>query len=495
MQLHKILAVICLLNILVQNTSYTITKPRVSIITSVYKGDEFIEGFLNDIVRQTIFDQCELIIINANSPGNEEPIIKKFCTTYPNIIYERLSTDPGLYGVWNYAIKKARADLITNANIDDRRNPKFIEIHANALEQDHTIDLVYSDYYISTTPNEPFEKNNYSSYVTAAEFAPTRMNLCLPGPCPMWRKSLHDSVGFFDETFFIAGDFEFWNRIVAQGAQLKKIPGYSCLFYQNPQGLSNLKNAAKIKQHHLENDAIIQKYKHVWYPPKRYNEKFSLIINLYNETNISRMSEYICCLEKNVAHNCIDAIHVLYDTTKDDNKNYLLHYLQSKKIGITYIKECPTYGTCFELANTLFPNKRIIVSNADIYFNETLSLLHNHSLENKFLALTRWNVLSDGRLEIFKQYHNGEFQKLWSETSQDVWIFQTPLKKFVNDSIHLGTMQCDSLIAYQAHISGLTVINPCLSIQCCHLDLTGIRNYNSDIRSEGTWMPVPWQKL
>lgn len=36
--------------------------PLVSIITSVYNGDSFIKGFMHDIVQQTIFKKCELII-------------------------------------------------------------------------------------------------------------------------------------------------------------------------------------------------------------------------------------------------------------------------------------------------------------------------------------------------------------------------------------------------------------------------------------------------
>ena len=45
--------------------------PKISIITSVYDGDDYIESFLEDITRQTIFkDKCELIMVNANSPGN-----------------------------------------------------------------------------------------------------------------------------------------------------------------------------------------------------------------------------------------------------------------------------------------------------------------------------------------------------------------------------------------------------------------------------------------
>ena len=172
-------------------------KPRVSIITSLFKGDEFIAGFLSDIVRQTIFDQCELIIINANSPGREEPIIKEYMKQYPNIVYKKLDHDPGLYAVWNMAIKMARADFITNANVDDRRNPESLEICVRALEGDPAIDLVYSDYYITRTPNETFECNTAQNTVVPYDFSPTLMYKCLPGPQPMWRKTMHEKGWIF----------------------------------------------------------------------------------------------------------------------------------------------------------------------------------------------------------------------------------------------------------------------------------------------------------
>ncbi len=239
-------------------------KPRVSIITSVYNGDEFIEGFLSDIVRQTIFKECELIIINANSAGNEEPIIRRYIQLYPNIVYERIPCDPGLYAVWNYAIKKANADLITNANIDDRRNPKSLEIHAHALEEDHSIDLVYSNVYLTLSANETFEKNSNYALMQPDEFLPERMYQCLPGPQPMWRKSLHSTYGFFDETFFSAGDFEFWNRLASQGVSLKKVPGISGLFYHNPHGLSTDQDSLKVERRNDENERIVKQYCHMW---------------------------------------------------------------------------------------------------------------------------------------------------------------------------------------------------------------------------------------
>jgi glycosyltransferase involved in cell wall biosynthesis len=239
-------------------------KPRVSIITSVYKGDEFIEGFLIDIVRQTIFEECELIIINANSPGNEEPIIKQYCEQYPNIIYERLAADPGLYAVWNYAIRKARADLITNSNLDDRRNPESLEMHARALEEDPAVDLVYSDVYVTHTPNETFENNTHLWLIQPDEFSANIMFKCLPGPLPMWRASLHNHYGFFDEQFISAGDFDYWNRVAAAGVIFKKVPGISGLFYQNPHGLSTDQDALKVERRNYENNLIVARYRHLW---------------------------------------------------------------------------------------------------------------------------------------------------------------------------------------------------------------------------------------
>ena len=59
-------------------------NPKVSIITSLYKGGDFIKGFLDDIVSQTIFDEkCELIIIDANSPDNEKDIILEYQKKQP----------------------------------------------------------------------------------------------------------------------------------------------------------------------------------------------------------------------------------------------------------------------------------------------------------------------------------------------------------------------------------------------------------------------------
>lgn len=237
-------------------------KPRVSIITSVWNGDLFIEGFLADITQQTIFNQCELILINANSPGSEEAVIRRYMEKYPNIIYEKLPADPGLYAVWNRAIRRASAPLIANANLDDRSRFDCLEKQAEAMEADPTIDLVYSAHYLTDFPNETFLHNRNRGGTNPPEFSQKNMFFCLPGARPMWRKNLHDRYGLFSELFFNAGDYEMWLRAVSMGAEFKKIPGILYLVYVNPEGIST--SSKKDHQRRIELELIAAKYSYLY---------------------------------------------------------------------------------------------------------------------------------------------------------------------------------------------------------------------------------------
>lgn len=236
--------------------------PKISIITSVYNGDQFIEGFLEDITRQTIFDQCELIMINANSPGNEETVIQKYMNKYPNIIYKRLEQDPGLYGTWNIALAMSKGTYITNANLDDRLAPNCYEVHARELDTHPEIMLVYSDRYCTCKANETFEHHSGKKLPAGPQWSKEIMYKCWPSNNPMWRKKMHELYGYFDASYKHSGDWEMWLRAIEGGAQFKKIDGYYALYYYNEQGLST----ATIYQseRYQEDLRIVKRYCHVW---------------------------------------------------------------------------------------------------------------------------------------------------------------------------------------------------------------------------------------
>lgn len=242
---------------------------RVTVVSSIYKGTCFLRRFLENICSQTIFNQCELLLINANSPEKraEESIIKEYMNIYPNIKYVDLSWDPGVYGVWNLGIFIAQGAYITNANIDDLRTPNCLEVQADYLDRHPDISLVYADFKYTDDPSSPIDKCSIIADVKHEPITNLKKALsqCIPGPQPMWRKDAHVKAGLFDARYLYSGDWEMWNRMVAVGLLFAQIPDFcSGVYYYNPEGLSTNQVPEKVARRELENKHIIQQYINMW---------------------------------------------------------------------------------------------------------------------------------------------------------------------------------------------------------------------------------------
>ena len=203
-----------------------IKKPKVSIISTFYKAEEFIEQFLQDLTQQTIFSDCELILIDSASPGREKEIVEKYTNKFSNIKYERYEElFPPTEG-HNIAMKKASGKYITWAMIDDRKRQDNLELLLNTLEENQDIDLAYGDCLVTDIKNETFNetKSQTKSEHSIPPFSAENMIKCLPGPMPMWTRRMVDAVGFFDhENQDFCDDWEMWLRCVSNGFKFKKV--------------------------------------------------------------------------------------------------------------------------------------------------------------------------------------------------------------------------------------------------------------------------------
>lgn len=211
----------------------------VSAIVSVYNCERFIEGCLEDLERQTIADKLEIVVVNSGSQQNEEAIIKKFQEKYDNIAYIKTENRETIYQAWNRGIKAASGKYITNANSDDRHKKDALETLVNELENNKDTDLVYYDFIVTDTENEIFDNCTPVAYQNFPEFDEFRF---IRGPSyghqPMWRKIIHDKIIYFDESFEVAGDYEFWIRLsLSEKCKFKHIKEYLGLYFKNPNSL------------------------------------------------------------------------------------------------------------------------------------------------------------------------------------------------------------------------------------------------------------------
>lgn len=242
--------------------------PKISLVTSVFKADDYIEQLMEDITRQTIFEEkCEWIILNVDPPGSEkdEEVIMKYVERYPNnIIYKRLEEDPGIYDTWNMGIKMASGEFVTNVNCDDRRRVDGLEQQAKMLVSHEDADLVYNDSYLVHEPNIMYEDvpHDCSRYQFEQFSKEAMLRGNLPHNNPMWRRDLHEKYGYFNQHYKSAGDWDFWLRCTFGGAKFVKHPEILGVYYFNPTGMStNPEHDSWKKEHEKE---IFQGYLQIY---------------------------------------------------------------------------------------------------------------------------------------------------------------------------------------------------------------------------------------
>ncbi|UCV24726.1 glycosyltransferase [Ferribacterium limneticum] len=224
-------------------------RPLVTAIVSTYSAERFMQGCLEDLVAQTLFSEIEVLVIDSGSPQGESAISLEFARQYPQITLIRTEREP-LYVAWNRAIPLARGKYITNANTDDRHRVDFMEVMVATLERHPEVALVYADQLISHTENETFEQCECRGAKRRhwPDYTPEDLMLrCITGSQPMWRKSLHNELGFFDTRYRIGADYDMWLRFAAN-YPLMHLPEPLGVLFDSPNTISGSDNRLLLNQ-------------------------------------------------------------------------------------------------------------------------------------------------------------------------------------------------------------------------------------------------------
>ena len=180
---------------------------KTSAIVSAYYAEEYIEGRIKNLLQH----DCEIVVV-CQDGSTEEKITrdaKVHVITTPDI--------PTVYAAWNLGIKAASGDYVTSANSDDRHYPGSIKILEGVLDNNPDVAVAYFD--VDRFDNLDEKPTGHFKWREGG-FSELYWKGCFVGPMPLWRKSLHDKYGYFDESYTVAGDYEFWMRITSNGEKL-----------------------------------------------------------------------------------------------------------------------------------------------------------------------------------------------------------------------------------------------------------------------------------
>lgn len=180
---------------------------KVSALVSAYYADRFLDGRLINLYGAKGVDLQ--IIVVAQRGSREEAIAAGYSlelVTTPDI--------PPIGEAWNLAIEHAEGDYLITANTDDRFAICGLAKMVDVLDQHPDIGLVFSQVDIDDGENTyPWRRiDNPTGEVANIRSIIERR--CIVGAMPLWRKSIHDEIGYFDETYKVAADYDMWLRMV-----------------------------------------------------------------------------------------------------------------------------------------------------------------------------------------------------------------------------------------------------------------------------------------
>jgi Glycosyltransferases involved in cell wall biogenesis len=193
------------------------TGIQISVITSLYRCEAFLSQFLAHYAAIDNIQECELILVHNDATYEELHIIAQFMSL-PIRVRHMLVKREGLYASWNRAIAASSGKYLAIWNVDDIRTPGSLASQKLALEQSNAV-MCYGDFYGTTTYGALSGKlYEYDDYEICRKEAYRRHII---GCFPMWRKSIHQHIGYFDEQFRLVADYEFQLRLIRRYPMVK----------------------------------------------------------------------------------------------------------------------------------------------------------------------------------------------------------------------------------------------------------------------------------
>lgn len=187
-----------------------LSVPIISVLTSLYRCEKYLDNYFSHVLKIKNLSDCEFIFIHNDPDLREREKIFYYLNTCKIINFQYIPVSRENLSIsWNRGIKAACGEYIAIWNVNDIRFPESLQKQAEALTRNPEAGLVYGDKLISYGFNDSYPVLHSPKDISNNKWYKKFMD----GSLIMWRKSVHDIVGNFDEQLIAAGDPDMWYRI------------------------------------------------------------------------------------------------------------------------------------------------------------------------------------------------------------------------------------------------------------------------------------------
>jgi glycosyltransferase involved in cell wall biosynthesis len=227
-------------------------RPKVTVLSSLYNCEAFLPSFLKALTAIEGKDALEVLLLHNAPSVKELDVIQPFLSNNDFIKHIIIPERESLYRTWNRGINLSKGEYITVWNVDDIRFPDSIIKQAEALDNSPNAAIAYGDIWVSKKYGE---KGNYCTNSPQFNDCPKEFLQSYFISCfQMWRKSIHSTIGYYDEQFRCSADFDFQIRAALHFPFVKTSEPLGIYLEDQPHKLS----ANGLQQ--LENNIIYLRY-------------------------------------------------------------------------------------------------------------------------------------------------------------------------------------------------------------------------------------------
>lgn len=182
-------------------------KPLVSIVTTVYNGEKYIEETILSILNQT-YSNIEYIIIDGGSNDGTLSIIEKYQDKIDFFISE---PDSGMYDGINKGMAQVHGEICAYLNADDIYEVNAVEIIVAQFKK-CKCSLVFGHCtYIDESGNELYK---YRSIALSKFLIRWLGRIPFSQQTAFWRKEIYNDIGGFDTRLKYVADSKFFFKVM-----------------------------------------------------------------------------------------------------------------------------------------------------------------------------------------------------------------------------------------------------------------------------------------
>lgn len=180
---------------------------KVTVLTSSYKSEKYLRSYFKSITQQTFknFEVSFQAVLPSDKEKNKLNKFKKKHLYFKSFEHTSLISLPK---AWNLGIKESQSELICIWNVNDLRTKGSLNEMVKAFESDSDIGFVYGNYTIV----KKFKKRK-GNFINESNRENELKSSMILGPFFMFRKTVVDTIGMFDEQLKSGSDYDFAMRM------------------------------------------------------------------------------------------------------------------------------------------------------------------------------------------------------------------------------------------------------------------------------------------